>query len=91
MILPLISLTGLLVTTSHAQQQGIALTPQVSDTATSLLELTNTPGLSVGVVHLQNGSATFEFGVWGNRTEAGDKVTSDVSTLWMSFESFDNC
>ncbi|KAI0792431.1 beta-lactamase/transpeptidase-like protein [Abortiporus biennis] len=65
-------------TSAFAREHGQGITPQISELAESLLESSQTPGLSVGVVHLQNGSVSLEFGSWGNRTEEGDKVTPDT-------------
>ncbi|KAI0070056.1 beta-lactamase/transpeptidase-like protein [Panus rudis PR-1116 ss-1] len=56
---------------------GNAITPALSQFAEALLNNQSAPGLSVGVVHLQNGTPTFEFGVWGNSTEDGHLVTPE--------------
>jgi hypothetical protein len=47
-----------------------------------LLNNASIPGYALGIVRLDRGiDAEVEFGNWGNKTEDGDKVTPDVSSL----------
>ncbi|KAI0070057.1 beta-lactamase/transpeptidase-like protein [Panus rudis PR-1116 ss-1] len=64
-------------TGSAVINHGQAITPALSQYAEALLRNYSAPGLSVGVVHLQDETPVFEFGAWGNRTENGDHVTPE--------------
>ncbi|KAL4254577.1 class-A beta-lactamase family protein [Abortiporus biennis] len=55
-----------------------ALTPSVSAFIENLMKTMSTPGVSVGVVHLQNGTVRTEFGNWGTRSEEGDRVVPET-------------
>ncbi|KAL4251706.1 class-A beta-lactamase family protein [Abortiporus biennis] len=55
-----------------------ALTPSVSEYIEKLMQSMRVPGLSVGVVHLHNGTVRTEFGAWGNRSEEGHPVVSET-------------
>lgn len=53
------------------------ITPNISALAQAI-QAAGVPGQSVGVVRLNNGSAKVEYGFWGNYTEDGNPVVSDV-------------
>ncbi|KAI0742270.1 beta-lactamase/transpeptidase-like protein [Daedaleopsis nitida] len=81
------------VSATNVCQTRTALTPEVSAYAKSLLVGGLLPGLSVGVVHLDNGSVSTEFGTWGNMTEDGDPVKPEaflVSALGILMDDFAN-
>lgn len=63
-----------------------AITPAFSTFVEGFIAENHILGLSLGVVY-RDGSST-EYGVWGNRTEDGDKVSPEVclkeSNSWLS-------
>ncbi len=63
----------------HANTGNQAITPELSSYLQGLLDVSDVPGLSVGVVRLSGkGEVETEYGSWGNMTEDGDKVTHEV-------------
>ncbi|THH01375.1 hypothetical protein EW026_g1301 [Hermanssonia centrifuga] len=63
----------------HANTGNQAITPELSFYLQGLLDVSDVPGLSVGVVRLSGkGEVETEYGSWGNMTEDGDKVTHET-------------
>lgn len=64
-------------TTSGSVNQ--IITPDLSEYVQQLREQWNIPGMTLGVVH---SGGKVELEAWGQRTEDGDEMTTDVSTQY---------
>ncbi|KAI0792523.1 beta-lactamase/transpeptidase-like protein [Abortiporus biennis] len=64
-----------------------ALTPSVSRFVEKLMQSMRAPGVSVGVVHLHNGTVRTEFGAWGNKSEDGDPTLFNIGSCSKAFTS----
>ena len=69
----------LLASDSAPSGASSAISPEVSAFAEALREAHGIHGISVGVVRLDAGVVTSEFGTWGTMTEEGDPVRKEVS------------
>jgi hypothetical protein len=63
-------------------RNGTVFDEQFSSLIQEAIDTNNVTGMSVGVL-LSDGGV--EFGVWGNRTESGEKIVLDV---WFILSSF---
>lgn len=63
-------------TSGHASYTKQAITPELSMYVETIMRENGVPGLALGV--FQN-SGESEFAAWGNRTEDGEPLTTDVS------------
>lgn len=80
-VLPLLAIAG---TQTHFPEPtkswfktNKSITPEILAYGQALVDQYGVRGLSVGVVHLHQGSVDVEYGSWGVRTEEGDPVTKD--------------
>jgi hypothetical protein len=64
-----------------AKPSGRILNAELRSKIGKIFEEHTIPGYSVGIFRL-GAAEEEEYGSWGNRTEAGDPVTENVSTLW---------
>jgi len=85
--LPIARLTTLITQTADAilnpggvanvalSGRGQAITPTVVQFIQNTMKTNHVPGLAISVVHTNSPS---EFGAWGNKTEDGEQMTTDV-------------
>lgn len=63
---------------SSANPGDVAITPEIDAFAADLILKTHVPGLSVGVIRLNGTDVSTEFRAWGNMTEDGEPVRTEV-------------
>ena len=63
------------------------ITPQFSALVNLTLEVTKTPGLSLGIVQVvsHTNDVQTEFGTWGTMTEDGDEMMQEVCLIVRAF------
>jgi hypothetical protein len=67
------------IVTNFEHHRNQAITPALSSFTRRLLSEAGAPGLSLGIVYLdEDNSVQTEYGAWGNMTEDGDAVTPQV-------------
>ncbi|THH28090.1 hypothetical protein EUX98_g6096, partial [Antrodiella citrinella] len=84
----LAALPGLLVKTetsnhdakthSPGRSSASVITAELSAYVETLVTKSHVPGLSLGAVHLDGRDAWAEYGQWGTKSEAGDRVTQET-------------